>query len=240
VAVRSGRSSSTPPPRYVDHAKLTFARELDTRGEPSTIRGRNSALNSRRGVRSSSIVVDPVALDLHGPPGMRVMIVVVLIAGLAGCTKRGMLAGGAITAGTGVVSLAMTSSQCGSEDIGCAGTTTIGQTIGPPLLIGGLIMLIAGAAMKERPPQWPAIPPLVVAPAQRPMQPAPPPPPIVAVPAVALQHQLAIQISEAARVGDCRRAIAIGRQLFQLDPDLHRTLAAIDAPYADCIANVAR
>jgi hypothetical protein len=68
----------------------------------------------------------------------------------------------------------------------------------------------------------------------------PPAPPIVAVPSVALQHQLAIDASNAARRGDCTSALRAGRQLWQLDPDLHRTLAAIDGPYAGCVASASR
>ncbi|HEU0032858.1 MAG TPA: hypothetical protein VFQ53_19635 [Kofleriaceae bacterium] len=178
----------------------------------------------------------------------RLVAIVVLGTCPVGCSGRPAIAGGAATAATGGLLFATGSrDRCPDGGTACEIVDEAWQQpIDRSVQTAGIAMILVGAALmayglgtvddhRAEPPPPAPLPVAHVEPTYAPDPPAP----ARELPAEAairsrMQNQLAIQVSVAARRGDCAAALATGDRLAQLDPALHDRLVARDASYQYC------
>jgi hypothetical protein len=177
--------------------------------------------------------------------GVRAFALVTALA-VGGCNPRPTIAVGGVTVGAGLL-IAAVPDSCDDELV-CITNKDVGTFIALVglVMVGVGLLGLAGEGSQPAPqvvgappPPFPAgghAPPAPVEPAIRPPGLIPPEKPL---PALELMYtspadrQFAIQVSAAARRGDCRTAVALAKEL-SVD-DRHR-LATVDPDYARCEA----
>jgi len=181
----------------------------------------------------------------------RVAVCCLLVTLALGCSRRAALFGGAATTLGGVLLVADASNDnCPDGGTACEITDEAFvkpidagiKVFGIGLIIAGVVLMAVGLGTDEPDREAIAPPPSAPPPIVATTSPSGPPGLVdaAALPAdfairSRMENQLAIQVSVAARRGHCVAALASGRRLAEIDPELHRKLVIADAAYARCV-----